>query len=99
MNILSVKHSKDYIVEVVFKNGLAQKINLKNYIFSFDHPNVNPYRDIENFKRVRVEYGFLAWDDSFEILGEDLIKIARLNKNASPIKNSKKKLIYDNKKG
>ena len=63
MEIIRVKYTKDYQLEVFFDNGEKRIVDFKSFLFNEKNPMTTQYRDIEKFKNVEIEFGHLTWDN------------------------------------
>ena len=75
MRITSVKHLKNYILEITFYNNVVRKVNLRKFLMSDQNPMTTKFRDMKLFKKVRVDRGHLAWGrNEMDLSGESLYK-------------------------
>ncbi len=63
MKIISVKYIKDYKLEVVFSNRECKVANFEEFLKKSKHPSILKFLDIQAFKTVRIDTGFLSWND------------------------------------
>ncbi len=63
-NILTVQPTHEYHVLVKFEDGLEKDIDLKTFIGKGVSASLaNP----EYFKKVKVDFGTLVWDNGYEL--------------------------------
>ena len=66
--ITSVEHLKDYKLKVKFEDDTIKHIDMYPFMSSSAHPLIRKFLDMKLFKRVRIEYGALAWgNNEFDI--------------------------------
>lgn len=66
MSELSVKsavHKGDHILEIEFSDGHVSCVDFAPFIFSFNHPDLEPYKSIDKFLGFEIVDGNLNWDD------------------------------------
>jgi hypothetical protein len=61
MNIINLKHVKDYLLEVKFENGTVKIVDFEKFITNSKNPMTCQFLDIELFKKVNIEHGHLSW--------------------------------------
>jgi hypothetical protein len=76
MNIQTVKHVKNYLLEIVYDNGEIKLIDLEKFLKSSDHPLIRKYLDVNLFSQVYLdETGSPCWgDNEFDINPKSLLK-------------------------
>jgi hypothetical protein len=75
MRIIGVKHIKNYILEIRLQNGTTKRVNLRKGLMHAKNPMNTKYRNVNLFKKVKIEGGDLIWgkDHEMSLLGEDVI--------------------------
>ncbi|MGY0219379.1 DUF2442 domain-containing protein [Endozoicomonadaceae bacterium StTr2] len=63
VTISSVRHIKDYILELIFSDGHTQRIDFAPFIFLSGHPVIEAYQDMGRFLGYKLLDGNLNWDD------------------------------------
>lgn len=63
-NIISVKASDDYHLFIKFEDGFEKNIDFKTFI---KNGISSQFSDLNLFKKVRVEFGTLVWDNGYEL--------------------------------
>ncbi len=68
VNIVRVKYLDGYKLELEFENGVVKVVNFEEDLKKYSGPVVTPLKDIEYFKRVRLnkEIGTIEWDSGFD---------------------------------
>ncbi|MBE2188364.1 MAG: DUF2442 domain-containing protein [Candidatus Kapabacteria bacterium] len=74
MKVKNAKYIQEYIIDVFFDDETVKRIDFRNFLFSATNPMTTKYRNIELFKKVKVEYGNLSWgiDGEMELSAESL---------------------------
>ena len=74
MRIEAVKYLEDYKLAIRFFTGENKIVDLEAWLKKQVNPMVLPYLNKENFKKVKLDSGFLSWGDGeMEISGDSLI--------------------------
>jgi hypothetical protein len=78
MMLLSVKKAEyvsDYKIKLFFNNGKSKTVDLKDTVFK-DHREIfKALRDIEYFKRFKIELNTIAWENGLDLAPEYLYKL------------------------
>ena len=71
VDVTEVRHLRDYVVWLKFQDGTQGEVDLEN---SLRGPVFEPLKDVEYFKRVRVdpELGTIVWPNGADIAPETL---------------------------
>jgi hypothetical protein len=74
MKVKNAKYIQEYIIEVFFNDETVKRTNFRSFLFSVTNPMTTKYRNIELFKKFKVEYGNLSWgiDGEMELSAESL---------------------------
>ena len=76
MKIISVKYLSNYILKILFNNGMIKKSNLKSFLFSAINPMTTKYRNLHLFKKVKVENGYLTWGNGeMDLSAENILTL------------------------
>ena len=69
MEIIKIKHIKNYMLEVVLEDDSIKLINLENFLKSSNNPTVKKYLNVDLFSQVYLdETGAPCWgDNEFDI--------------------------------
>ncbi|HET7437613.1 MAG TPA: DUF2442 domain-containing protein [Thermoanaerobaculia bacterium] len=70
-DVVQVRYVRDYVLWVRFEDGTSGEVDIQP---SFRGPVFEPLRDVEFFKRVRVdaEIGTIVWPNGADIAPETL---------------------------
>lgn len=63
MEIIKVKYLSDYKLEVEFNNNEKRIADFKPFLFGNHSPMTTQFRDVEKFKKVNIELGYLTWEN------------------------------------
>jgi len=68
--VTSIEYREGYVYHVVFDDGLEGDIDLNGYIGN--GPVFSPLRDLDYFRKARIEGGTIAWPNGADIAPETL---------------------------
>ncbi len=68
-SIINALPKANYILEICFKDGLRKEINIKPFIKNGVSAQL---LDIELFKTVKVQDGFICWENGYDFCPEFL---------------------------
>lgn len=76
-DVVEVRYVRDYIVWLRFQDGTAGEVDIEP---SFKGPVFEPLRDIDFFKRARVdpEIGTIVWPNGADVAPETLYERVRV---------------------
>ena len=63
MKILKVNYLHDYKLEVLFINGKVITADFEVFLTNAKNKSISKFLEIEQFKTVTVDNGFLSWND------------------------------------
>lgn len=63
LKIISAEYIKDYKININFSNGVEKVINFEPFLRQARNPMTSKYLDKGEFKKFKVEYGDLIWND------------------------------------
>lgn len=71
-----VNYLSGYLLEIFFSNGKIKKVDLKNFLMKAQNPMTTKYRNLQLFKKVKIENGNLTWgkDGEMDLSAESLYK-------------------------
>ena len=73
MKIAEIKYLSDYKLEIKFEDGKVNLVDFKNFLNKSQNPMISKYRNINKFKKVKIDTGFLSWNDGeMEISSQSL---------------------------
>ena len=65
MPLSAINYKGDYKLELIFSNGRRKTHDFKNFLFNSNHPLVTKYRQLNLFKKVKIDTtGCLSWGDN-----------------------------------
>jgi hypothetical protein len=64
IDITSVNPTNNYVLEIVFSDGLQKKINFRPFIKEGISKQL---LDLEVFKSVKVDYGTIVWNNGYDV--------------------------------
>ncbi len=71
LNVVRADYIDDFRVKVLFNDGVEKVVDLKDYINSKKHPFFQPLKEVEKFKKFKVNRT-LVWDSGADIAPEYL---------------------------
>jgi hypothetical protein len=101
--ITKVEYIKDYQLRVYFDDGIIKDIDMYPFMSNSTMLSVRKFLDLKKFKKVRVDYGTIAWgDNEFDInpvsIYEGRFDIGTRKRRFNSYTTRKRKKIYDNKR-
>jgi hypothetical protein len=64
IDITAVKTTNDYILEIVFSDGLQKKIDFRPFIKDGVSKQL---LDLEMFKTAKIDYGTVVWRNGYDV--------------------------------
>jgi Protein of unknown function (DUF2442) len=64
IDITAVKTTNDYILEIVFSDGLQKKIDFRPFIKDGVSKQL---LDLEMFNTVKVDFGTIVWQNGYDV--------------------------------
>jgi len=71
-NITKLKYIKDYVLELHFDDGVIKNIDMKKFIGNGVSSMLS---EIDFFKQVKVENGFLIWPNNYDLCPNSLYQL------------------------
>ncbi|MBL0050844.1 MAG: DUF2442 domain-containing protein [Bacteroidetes bacterium] len=71
-NIINVLAKDNYLLEIYFDDGKYKEIDVKQFIKNGVSSRL---LDIEYFKKVKVQEGFICWDNGYDFCPEFLYNL------------------------
>ena len=68
-NIISVEAKENYILRIIFDDGLVKELSIKPFIKKGVSSSL---KDEDFFKKVRAENGYITWPNGFDFCPEFL---------------------------
>ena len=63
LEITSAEYIKDYKIRLIFSDRKERIINFKPFLEQARNPMTRKFLDINEFKKFKIEYGDLVWND------------------------------------
>lgn len=63
ISIRSAEYLKDYLVKLVFDDGVERTINFMPFLLKAQHPHIKKYLDKTLFSKFDIVNGNLNWND------------------------------------
>jgi len=74
MKIIKVKYLSGYKLEVVFENEQIVTTDFEAFLSESKNPMTLQFKNIERFKKVKVKFGHLTWENSqMDISAESIL--------------------------
>jgi hypothetical protein len=70
--IVEAEYVSDYRVRLTFNDGESGVVDLKDTIFDDPRPIFNELIDIDKFKRFRIAFDTIVWEDGLDLAPEFL---------------------------
>jgi hypothetical protein len=74
ITVKSAKYVGDFIILIIFNDGISRKVNFKPFLEKSHHPSIRQYLDENKFQEFQIIDGNLNWND-YELIfpTEDLL--------------------------
>ena len=63
MKVSKVKYLSGYKLEIKFDDGKVNVVDFENFFNKSQNPMIYKYKNINKFKKVEIDTGFLSWND------------------------------------
>ncbi len=63
ISIIKAQYLNDYKIKFIFSDGVEQVINFKNFLYSAKNPMTKKYLNSSLFKKFKIKYGDIEWND------------------------------------
>ena len=74
MKIIKVKYLSGYRLEVVFENEQIVITDFEEFLSQAKNPMTLQFKNIEKFKKVKIKFGHLTWQDGqMDISAESIL--------------------------
>ncbi len=70
--VIQVKALPEFRLSVTFADGFTAQVNLKRHVLESDWPIVEPLKQPDYFRKVRVKNGSVAWPNGYDVCPEVL---------------------------
>ena len=79
IEITSAKQISDYKIEIIFNDKTKGIVDLKNTIFT-DHRDIfKELKDLNKFKKFKIEFDTLSWENGLDLAPEFLYDLLKIN--------------------
>ncbi|MCL2073731.1 MAG: DUF2442 domain-containing protein [Marinilabiliaceae bacterium] len=68
IKLINANYIKDYVVELLFDDGIVQQINFANFLYRNPHPQYDKYRDLKYFKQFKIERNNIVWGKNWDLI-------------------------------
>jgi hypothetical protein len=72
IEISKAKQVGDYQIELVFNNKIKGVVDLKNTIFTDTRDIFKELKDLNKFKKFKIEFDTLSWENGLDLAPEFL---------------------------
>jgi uncharacterized protein DUF2442 len=62
-SIKKAKYIDNYKIYLQFNDGKESTLDFKEFIFKSQHPDIKKYKDLKLFKKFKLSYGEIEWND------------------------------------
>ena len=76
IKLIDAKYVSDYIVELIFDDGVVRQIDFGIFLKNHPHPQHNKYCELRNFKKFKIDGGNIVWGKNWDLMF-DLWKLYR----------------------
>jgi hypothetical protein len=78
--ISKAKQVDDYQIELVFNNNKKGVVDLKNTIFTDTRDIFKELKDLNKFKKFKIEFDTLSWENGLDLAPEFLYDLLKSDK-------------------
>jgi hypothetical protein len=80
IEISKAKQVGDYQIELVFNNNKKGVVDLKNTIFTDTRDIFKELKDLNKFKKFKIEFDTLSWENGLDLAPEFLYDLLKSDK-------------------
>jgi hypothetical protein len=80
IEISKAKQVGDYQIELVFNNKIKGVVDLKNTIFTDTRDIFKELKDLNKFKKFKIEFDTLSWENGLDLAPEFLYDLLKSDK-------------------
>jgi hypothetical protein len=80
IEISKSKQVGDYQIELVFNNNKKGVVDLKNTIFTDTRDIFKELKDLNKFKKFKIEFDTLSWENGLDLAPEFLYDLLKSDK-------------------
>jgi hypothetical protein len=63
LKIIKAEYIEDYKIRLVFSDGKENTVDFQSFLRQAQNPMTRKFLDINEFKKFKIEYGDLLWND------------------------------------
>jgi hypothetical protein len=75
IEITSAKQISDYKIEIIFNDKTKGIVDLKNTIFTDPRKIFKELKDLNKFKKFKIEFDTLSWENGLDLAPEFLYNL------------------------
>ena len=68
IHIEKATYTEGYKVELQFNDKTTQIVDFENFLVKHPHPVYDKYRDIQLFKKFKIESGNIVWGENWDLI-------------------------------
>ena len=68
IQVEKAKYLDGYKVEILFNDKTIKIVDFGSFILKNHHPAHDKYRDIQKFKKFKIEAGNIVWGDNWDLI-------------------------------
>jgi len=63
LKIIKAEYIEDYKIRLLFSDGKENTVDFQSFLRQAQNPMTRKFLDINEFKKFKIEYGDLIWND------------------------------------
>ncbi len=68
IQVVKAKYLDGYKIEILFNDKTIKIVDFGSFILKNYHPAYDKYRDIQKFKKFKIEAGNIVWGDNWDLI-------------------------------
>jgi hypothetical protein len=68
VKVLAANYVSDYKILIQFSDATQQVVDFENFLKNNPHPQHDKYRDLNEFRKFRIERGNVVWDEDWDLI-------------------------------
>jgi hypothetical protein len=68
ITISSAEHVDGYKVKIIFNDKTSRIVDFAHWLKKNSHPQYNKYKELENFKKFKIEMGNIVWGKNWDLI-------------------------------
>lgn len=89
IKIVKAVHIKGYQIELTFSDGRVNIVDFEKTIMSIDIQGYKKYKNIEEFKKFKIELGDIVWGENWDLI----FPLYKLYENTLDVTRGRKKVV------